>query len=217
VILCAALSGVLAGATPLFVVQALELSHPPEYFSKKDADDLKADFWRMLSKTGVAYVETNVECRLNPGCLRASAVTTNTLYALSSKVDIAVEGTVTATSWVVRTDGEVVKTSVAEASMKPDNFAEISKVALAESIQQLELSKLPKANECVPDKIWLSNLKSQMFEMGVEAANKYERESWRRYDAAENKTLKLLEDAVTSKQCSDAQKSVSKLKRDFKL
>jgi hypothetical protein len=180
-----ALLQALTTAAPLVAVQQLELTHTPAHFSKKATDEIKADLWRMVAKTGVAFIDTDSDCHANDECLRGAALKANTLYAMSTKIDVTNEGLVTATVHIARNDGESVKTSSVEASMKPDNFAEIGKVALAQALEQLNLTKLPKANECVPDKAWHSTMRETLHELGYKAANKYERENWERYDSTE--------------------------------
>jgi hypothetical protein len=204
-------------AAPLIVVQPLEIANASKLLSKKSAEELKADFWRMVAKTGVAFVDTDAECRKDDECLRGSAIKTNTMYALSAKLEVAEAGTVKATTRIVRNDGEAVKSSDAEASLKPDNFAEIGRVALAQSIEQLGLAKLPKADECVPDKAWRTSLYETLHDLGTKAANKYENPAWEKCNVAEKSARKLIDDASTAAECQNARKAVFKFKRDFKL
>jgi hypothetical protein len=140
---------VFAQEPGVIVVHPLEFKKAPLDFNKKTADDMQVELKRLTKKSGQKLCATpkdgKSDCETNDASLRELATEAKSLYALYANVDLSLDNLVIAIARVVRDDGVLIRgPKTVRLPLGKDKFADVSRVALAKAIEDLELRTLPK-------------------------------------------------------------------------
>ena len=140
----------------------LELRRTPSGFSKKDGEELRAEFRRLVRSAGAMVpnagtMETALlelkrqDCDRENDCLQQLAQKAQTLYGLHASIDYDLAKNVVATGRVVRDDGKLVgEQKTIQIPKGKDAFPSVARVALVQLLEALKVRELKPFREVPP-------------------------------------------------------------------
>lgn len=158
ILMCAGLA-VAQEPQPTVAPFPLELRRMPSGFSKKEGEELQAEFRRLVRSAGAMVPNAGSmdsallalkrqDCDRENECVQQLAQKAQTLYGLFASIDYDMTKNVVATGRVVRDDGKLIgELKTITIPKGSDPFMAVARVALVQLLSALKVKELPPFRE----------------------------------------------------------------------